>query len=240
MLIIFKLIVLLMPFSQAEFSLASGLTPSNRVEVLKILGLGSSSKNISTLHPLGTESGLEVAIAFEFINTDTINRFITDEKSKNTLNYPKIIIGKGIYEHIDLYFHFIPYTATFGISEFGSMIRYNFYQAADTGFVVTGTLHANSANFNNQLVSRNLGTDLMVGLGNESLSVFTTLGWAGAYGKFVGGTSGITDSGGPESEEVNSLHAALGMTSQWSMVNMTLSLDYYVEPVYTAKVSVVF
>lgn len=229
-----------MPLSQAEFSLASGLTKSNRIAVLEVLGLGSSSKNISTLQPLGTESGLEVAIAFEFINTDTINRFITDEKSQNTLYYPKIIIGKGIYEAMDIYFHFIPYTATFGLSEFGSMIRYNFYNAPSSGFAVTGILHANSSNFNNQLVSRNLGADFMLGFGSKGLSVFTTLGWAGAYGKFVGGTSGITDTLIRESEEVDSLHTALGMTTQWSMVNMTLSLDYYVEPVYTAKVSVVF
>jgi hypothetical protein len=240
MFMLLQLLVLLMPFSQAEFSLASGLTESNRIAVLEVLGLGSSSKNISTLQPLGTESGLEVAIAFEFINTDTINRFITDEKSQNTLYYPKIIIGKGIYDSMDIYFHFIPYTATFGLSEFGSMIRYNFFKAASTGLVFTGILHANSANFNNQLVSRNLGADFMLGLGSKSLSVFTTLGWAGAYGKFVGGTNGITDSLVRESEEVDSLHAALGMTSQWSVVNWTLSLDYYVEPVYTAKVSVVF
>jgi hypothetical protein len=240
MLIFLKCLLLLLPFSVAEFSLSSGLTKENRVSVLEVLGLGSSVKNISTLAPLGTDSGLEVAIAFEFINTDTINNYITDKQSQNTLYYPKIIIGKGIYDHLDLYFQFIPYTATFGISEFGSLLRYNFYKMTDSPFYITGMIHANSANFNNQLVSRNLGTDLMFGYGPSPLSVFTTLGWTGAYGKFVGGTNGITDTGVPEKEEVNALHAALGINSQWNYLNMTLSLDYYVEPVYTAKISLIF
>lgn len=240
MIFLIKCLLILLPSSQAEFSLSTGLNKESRISVLKVLGLGSSMKNISTLAPLGTDNGLEVAVAFEFINTDTINNFITDKQSKNTLYYPKIIIGKGIYERLDLYFQFIPYTATFGISEFGSLLRYNFYQMEESPFYITGMIHANSANFNNQLVSRDLGADVMFGYGEKELSLYTTLGWAGAYGKFVGGASGITDTGVPEKEDVHTLHAALGVNSQWNYLNLTLSLDYYVEPVYTAKISLVF
>ncbi|MBY0384201.1 hypothetical protein K2X05_03505 [bacterium] len=238
MLIIFKTLLFWSLCSHAEFNLATGLTQSNRIEVLKILGLGSSSKNISTLRPLGTDSGLEVAISFEFINTHSINQYIADEQSKNSLNYPKIIIGKGIYEKTDLFFHFIPYTATFGISEFGSLLRFNFYKSSR--FVFTGLVHANSANFNNQLVSRNLGGDLMIGIEQGALSVFTTLGWAVASGKFIGGTQGVTDSLTRETEEVHSLHAAVGSTYRWSDYSLTLSMDHYAAPVYTVKLSAIF
>jgi hypothetical protein len=227
-------------FSNAEFNLESGLTTQNRIDVLKVLGLGSSSKNISTLKPLGVDSGVEIGIAFEFIDTSAINNFIADEQTENILYYPKILIGKGIYERVDLFFHFIPYTATFGLSEFGTLLRLNFYQNEAKSIYSSVILHANSANFNNQLVSRNLGTDLMLGYRQSAFSVFTTLGWAGAYGKFVGGTDGITASLIAESEAVNALHKALGVTYEGYLWNATLSYDHYEQPVYSAKVSFAF
>ncbi len=231
---------LLIYFTNAEFNLASGLNSHNRVEVLKVLGLGSSSKNLSTLRPLGTDSGIEVGIAFEFIDTNPIKDLIDDEQTKSILYYPKIIIGKGIYDRIDLFFHFIPYTATFGLSEFGSLFRLNFYQTEAKNFYATALLHANSANFNNQLVSRNLGADLMMGYQRNAFSIFITLGWTGAYGKFVGGTNGTTDSLVAETEEVQALHSALGMTYEWALWNSTLSVDHYVQPIYSAKLSFAF
>lgn len=224
-------------FTNAEFNLAPGLNTQNRIEVLKVLGLGSSSKNLSTLKPLGSESGLDVGIAFELIDTNSIKNLIDDEQTQSVLYYPKIIIGKGIYDRIDLFFHFIPYTATFGLSEFGSLVRLNFYQTEAKNFFATALLHANSANFNNQLVSRNLGFDVMLGYQFESFSLFTTIGWAGAFGKFVGGTNGVTDSLLSESEQALAVHSALGMTYEWSRFNATLSVDHYTKPIYSAKIS---
>jgi hypothetical protein len=240
MLSLFKILLTLMPFVAAEFSLTSGLTESNRKDVLEILGLGSSSKNISTLRPLGTKSGLEIALAFEFIDTERIKDFIEDDRSRHTVFYPKILIGKGIYERIDLFFHFIPYTATFGISEYGSLLRYNFLNQSIQPFLITGLIHANSANYNNQLVSRNLGTDVMLGYKLQNLSLFTTVGWASAYGKFVGGAQGVTDTLISEREEVHALHTALGLTLEQKTWSLTASFDHYVEPVYTVKLSALF
>ena len=230
----------LISFSQAEFNLAPGLNTRDRIEVLKVLGLGSSSKNLSTLKPLGRDSGIEVGIAFEFIDTNPIKHLIDDEQTKSILYYPKIIIGKGIYDRMDLFFHFIPYTATFGLSEFGSLVRLNFYQNEAKKFYATALMHANSANFNNQLVSRNLGVDVMLGYQLSDFSIFTTLGWAGAYGKFVGGTNGITDSQVSETEDAHSLHSALGVTYEWAQWNATISFDHYVQPIYSAKISFAF
>jgi hypothetical protein len=240
MLWFFKILLTLLPLVAAEFSLTSGLTEANRKSVLEILGLGSSSKNISTLRPLGTNSGLEVAFALEFIDTSNIKEFIADDRSRHTVFYPKILIGKGIYERIDLFFHFIPYTATFGITEFGSLLRYNFLNQSIKPFVLTGLIHANSANFNNQLVSRNLGADMMFGYKLRRVSLFTTLGWASAYGKFVGGAQGVTDTLISEREEVSALHSALALTLEQDSWSVTASLDHYIEPVYTLKLSALF
>ncbi len=228
-------------FAQAEFRLQSQLTESQRKDVLKVLGLGSSNKNISTMEPLGTESGLELALAFESLDTSDIRSLIADSESQSTLSYPRIMIGKGIYDRTDMFFHFIPYTATFGISEFGASLRFNFLREDSAPLLLSGLVHANSTNFNNQLVSRNLGIDMMLGIFvMPSLSVFSTLGLGLANGKFVGGTLGVTDSLDAEKETVESLHAAVACTQKWDMFTLTASFDYYKAPVYSLKLSALF
>lgn len=227
--------------SHAEFRLKSHLTESQRKDVLKVLGLGSSNKNISTMEPLGTENGLELAIAFEFLETDTVRDLIADSQSQSTLSYPRIIIGKGLFDRTDLFFHFIPYTATFGISEFGAALRFNFLHEDSSPFLLSGLIHANSANFNNQLVSRNLGADVMLGtLVTSSLSVFTTLGWNVSNGKFVGGTQGVTDTLAAEKESVTTMHTAVGCTQKLGIFTLTASFDYYKAPVYSLKLSALY
>ena len=241
MVFLFPLLFFFSTFSQAEFRLQTNLTQSQRKDVLQVLGLGSSNKNLSTLEPLGTEDGLELAISFELLDTGTIRDLLADSQSKSTLYYPRIIIGKGLYDRTDLFFHFIPYTATFGISEFGASLRFNFLREDSAPFIFSGLLHANSANFNNQLVSRNLGADAMLGtLVTSSLSVFTTLGWTVSHGKFVGGTQGVTDTLDEEKEDVYAFHTAFACTQKWDTVSLTASFDYYKAPVYSLKLSTLF
>lgn len=225
--------------STAEFNLVPHLTHHQRQQALEILGLGSHTKNISLPTPLGTDSGLEVSLSFEFLNTRSIHNLIQDETSQHTLYYPKILIGKGIYDKLDFFIEFIPYTATFGISEFGGTLRYHFYQT-ENGWTFSGTIHGNNMNFNNQLISHNWGSDLLVGWSSSSLSFFTTIGWAQSNGKFIGGSQGVTESLRDENEQVGTLHTSLGVSTQISPVNIALSYDHYKESTYTIKLGLVF
>lgn len=234
------LLSLFIVFSHADFKISQNLTDLQRKLVLKTLGLGTMSKNMSTPHSLGSNRGVEIGIATEIISIDRIRGLVDNSQAADTLYYPKILIGKGIYDYTDIFFHFIPYTATLGVSEFGGMIRLNVVRSEKSPFVVSLIGHANSANFNNQLTSRNVGADLSLGMDWKMFSIFTGIGYATSSGRFVGGPQGITDSGFTETETANSMHFAVGTLVRYGIFNASLSLDHYVEPVYTIKVGVLF
>lgn len=235
-------IVILLPISAwGDFSFNPNLDRPARELILKTLGLGTLGKNLSQPEPLGTNTGFEMALVTELINTKEIKPYIAESNSNgDVLYYPKILIGKGLYHYTDLYFHFIPFTSALGVSEFGAMIRQNIYSSDHNPWNVSLLFHANSANFNNQLISRNTGVDLSAGLSVRWISFFGGIGWASSTGKFTGGSSGITDTGLNETEEVTSLHSSLGAIVRYEVLNFGLSVDHYSELVYTAKVGVIF
>lgn len=227
---------LISPSSHAEFGLTNYLNKSQRESVLKVLGLGSSSKNISTPKGLGTDHGLEISIANEFINTESISQLLDGNRSKNNLYYPKIYVGKGIYERSDIFIHFIPYTATLGLSEFGGSFRFHFLNAEDSLFTLSSVFGINSANFNNELVVRTFNADLAVGLNWKSFALFSSAGIAEAKGQFIGGTVGATDSLVDETENVSNFHFSVGGLARYKVYFVSLALDRYTESVYTIKV----
>lgn len=235
----FKILALLISithFSHGEFNLATGLTESNRQLVLKTLGLGTLSKNTSRALPLGTDSGLEISLTTEVINTKRIAPFIVEEKNQDYILYPKFSIGKGIFNKLDVYFHFIPYTKTLGLSEFGGLFRYNFFHSESSPLTTSILLHANSANFNNQLISRNIGSDLLFGMNWETFSLSSSFGWGSSSGRFIGGTQGVTDSLIDEYEDVDSFHFAVATHFKYKIWVLSASMDHYTRPVYSIKI----
>jgi len=234
------LLSLFITFSHADFTISPHLTELQRRLVMKTLGLGMLNKNLTSPAPLGDDNGVEIAIASEIINLRQVSGLVNNSQGRDTLLYPKILIGKGLYDRADIFFHFIPYTASLGVSEFGGMLRINLYHSKDNPFVATWILHGNSANFNNQLTSRNVGSDVSVGFDWQSWAIFVGGGWATSSGKFVGGTNGLTDTGLPETESVNSARFSVGALYRYDIYDIALSLDHYEEPVYSVKLGVTF
>ena len=221
--------------SQAEFRLTNNLNAADRTQLVKTLGLSTSSKNLTSVKPLGSDSGLEVSFIMEMMDIDNVSQYITSPGDNNFLYYPKILIGKGLFERADIFFHFIPYTESLGLSEVGAMFRYNFFRSSQNLFYSSLLLHGSSANFNNQLTTRNIGGDLLMGLDWESFALFSGIGHARSVGKFNGGTFGVTDSMNNQQESTATLHVSLGGVFRYSIMSLTLSYDRYDEEVYTAK-----
>jgi hypothetical protein len=234
------LTILLSSHAHAGFAFNPNLDKSDRKLIIETLGLGILTKNLSQPRSLGTDSGLEIGIITEIINTRRIKPLLTDSRNSDVLYYPKLIIGKGLYDCVDLFFHFIPFTSTLGVSEFGGMLRYNFIQSPDSLFVASALLHANSANFNNQLITGNFGADFSFGLAWENYSISTGLGWGKTNGTFSGGTAGVTDSLNEESESAQSRHISVGATVKKDIYTFALSVDHYREIVYAIKLGLLF
>lgn len=226
--------------AQAEFNLTTGLNEASRQQLVRILGLGVNNKNTSIPGALGTDHGLEVSIANEFISTEKVSQLIQDKGSRNTLFYPKISIGKGLYDRVDLFIHFIPYTATLGLSEFGGAVRLHITRSESSPLVTSAVLGFNSATFNNQLNTQGVSLDFSMGMQWDYLSVFSSVGLAQAKGRFVGGTQGVTDTLTEQSERVSSFHFSVGALGRYNIYFMSLALDHYYQPVYTGKVGFYF
>lgn len=233
-----SLLVLLMifsPYVHAVFQLNNGLTTSDREKITRILGVGTTSKNMTSPRPLGSDNGLEISFMMEVLDIDNVSQFILSPQNNKSLYYPKFLIGKGLFESTDVFFHFIPYTESLGLSEVGGVLRYNFYVSSHKLFFASIILNANSANFNNQFIGRNVGGDLLVGLDWNHFSVFSTVGHVGTTGKFTGGTFGVTDSLRDENESANALHLSFGAVYQYSILSLGISYDQFIEQVYSIK-----
>lgn len=236
MLNLISTLLLLTSPTHAEFNLQTSLAEPDRRSVLRTLGLGTLSKSISQPQALGTDSGVEFSLSTEIISTSDISEFIADPDSQQRILYPKINLGKGIFDRLDLFFHFIPYTKTLGLSEFGGFVRYHYFKDNQSPLTSSLIVHANSSNFNNQLISRNTGADLSLGLHWQHFAVSSNFGWATSTGRFTGGTSGVTDTNNNEKATVDSFHFSIGGHWNYDGYLFSAALDHYTSPVYSVKI----
>lgn len=237
------LIILLTTLAHAEFEIPTNLDSNDRQKTLEIIGLGTSTKFLSNSYPLGGYSGLEVSLSFEALDVEEITQLGNTSPSHQTVFYPKINIGKGIFNNSDLFFHFIPFNETSGLSEYGFSFRWSFYQALFLPLNFSIITHANSANVNNKILARNIGADLMMGLSLSDFSFFFGYGWTKSTGDFTGGSFGVTDTPSDPSNariSVNSSHFMLGSTYSFDPFFIGASIDRYKNPVYSLKLGMLF
>jgi len=208
---LFLLVVLFACVSRASLQIPTGLTHDDRQQVLRIIGLGMGEKLLSDPYPLGGYSGFEIGLSLENLPTDTIarlgNKLATPQEE---ITYPKITIGKGVYNNLDFFVQFTPYRRVDELTQFGGLIRWGFYQGQLFPFSTSLLIHANSTNVSNLLMSRTYGADLTAGVSVGTVSIFAGAGYLQANGNFTGGPSGVTDSSAIESELVSGLHTFVG------------------------------
>ncbi|MCB0378003.1 MAG: hypothetical protein KDD33_05880 [Bdellovibrionales bacterium] len=240
------LLTLLTFQASADFQIPRGLDANDRVRALKVLGLGTSNKFLSNAYPLGGYGGLEVSLSIEAIDVEEISKLGNTSSPTSTVFYPKFTIGKGLYNDSDIFFHFIPFNETTGVSKYGLSYRWSFYQALffPLNFSVIG--HAGSANIDNGIVTRNLGADLTIGMMLSDFSMYFGGGWVSSTGDFTGGDAtaptclGVTDTCREERAKVGSAHYVFGATYNIKPIFIGLSIDRYQDEVYNLKFGFLF
>jgi hypothetical protein len=176
-----------------------------------IVGLGMSEKLLSDPYPLGGYDGFEVGLSFENLPTDSLARLGTKLSSpQEDITYPKLTIGKGVYNNLDFFVEFTPYRRSDELTQFGGLVRWGFYQGQLFPFSTSILIHANSANASNLLAARTYGADLMAGVSVGQVSLFGGVGLLQCNGTFTGGTKGVTSSNFAEDETVTGLHTFVG------------------------------
>lgn len=249
------LLTILIGVSQsATFALdiPKGLTQSDRQEVLNLFGLNTSSKLLTDPYALGGYSGLEIGVALEIIDTRSLaNLGAKNTKNEDQFIYPRITVGKGLYDDLDIFFHFIPPTPGTQVSQYGAMARWSFYQFKFVPISVSAVLSGSQINVQDSLVNQSYGLDLVAGISMNDLSIYFGAGNVKVEGEFMGGTTGdgvvppndpalITSVTNTVRESISEIHTVIGISAHFDNLFAAAQIDHYRDQVISTKLGVRF
>jgi hypothetical protein len=221
-------------------TIPTNLDGKDRASVVEILGMGTSSKLLTIPYPLGGFSGIEMGVSVESLPVDNLSRLGNKTKRQTTFNYPKISLGKGLYNDLDLYVHFIPFNESTGLTEYGGIIRWTMYKSTLLPANIALVLHGNSSNIDNLFISDSVGADLVAGINVNYISLYFGYGQVQVRGRFAGGVNGITDSGREETSAVSKGHAIIGGSIFFDPYFVAFQIDQYDTTVMSGKVGIRF
>ncbi|MCB0348328.1 MAG: hypothetical protein KDD37_05805 [Bdellovibrionales bacterium] len=184
-------------------NIPTNLTEKDRDEVLKVLGVGTSSKYNSVPRSLGGFSGLEIALSIESLPADKLNDLGDGVDNSSSFDYAKISIGKGLFHFIDMYAHFIPFDKQTGLSEYGAMARWRMFEIDSGRFSVASLIHFNSSNIEDLFISDSYGGQIHLVWHILDFDVYGGIGLTRVKGRFSGGNNAITDTGLEIQQKIN-------------------------------------
>jgi hypothetical protein len=239
---LFLFILFVASMSRATIQIPTALTHDDREQALRIIGLGMGEKLLSDPYPLGGYAGFELGLSLENLPTDTLSRLGAKLPSpQEDITYPKLTVGKGVYNNLDFFVQFTPYRRVDELTQFGGMVRWGFYQGQLFPFSTSLLVHANSSNVSNLIITRTYGADLMAGVSVGKVSIFGGLGVMQSYGLFTGGANGITSSTNAEEETVLGFHSFVGANLRlFEKAFLAVQLDRTEVPVVSGKFGVRF
>lgn len=241
-IIIILTVLALIPVPQsaeATLMLPGNLSSSDRKTALETVGFASASKILSDPYSLGGFWGLELGISVEIVPTEELSTLGDRLANKqNNITVPKFTLGKGLYSNFDFFIHFTPYNQQNQLSEFGSILRWSFFEAATVPISTSILVHMNMAEFTGQLATQTYGVDLMGGINVNQVSLYSGVGLTQAAGTFIGGPNGVTDTHLKERESAKTVHIFAGGALQYDSFFIAVQLDRYIQSVMSAKVGI--
>lgn len=237
-LIVFWILIWTLP--TYAVTIPTNLDAKDRSSVVEILGLGTSSKLLTIPYPLGGFSGIELGVSVESLPVDNLSRLGDKTGQQTTFNYPKISIGKGLYNDLDLYVHFIPFNESTGLTEYGGIVRWTMYKSTLLPANIAVVLHGNSSNIDNLFISDSVGGEIIAGINVNSISLYFGYGQVQVRGRFAGGVNGITNSGREENSSVSKGHAIIGGSIFFDPYFVAFQIDQYDTTVMSGKIGTRF
>lgn len=235
-LVYFLLLICFLPsLSWASLAIPTDLSADERHRMTELLGLSTGSKILGNPYPLGGYAGIEVGYEYQVISTSEIAQMGSKPSETSEVGVTQLTLGKGLYNNVDLYLEFTPFSQSADVTSYGGQIRWGFYQAEYLPAHLSLILSANSTNFENKATFSSQGGDIVAGFTVQDVTLYTGLGWARAYGNFMGGVSGITDDQSTDKTSASSMHYVAGMNVKYQRMFLALELDRYTDANYAAK-----
>jgi hypothetical protein len=216
----------------AAISIPNNLSDSDQVFMVDTLAFSMAFRPVDNPTPLGLYSGLEIGVSLEYMPTGDIGGLGSGGSTEKSLVYPRFSLGKGIFDNVDLFFSFAPYSQGTGVGIYSGALRWGFYQAtfvpATFSLLVSGT----AANLDNLFLSQTEGVDLISGISADPFSFYIGAGTLYGQGQF---DSTITVEQAQTNQIGRSFHTMLGATLNIGPAFAALELDNYNVTTYSFK-----
>lgn len=235
-LLYFLFLLCFLPCSgRAELQIPKNLSADDRHRMTELLGLSTGAKVLGNPYPLGGYAGIEVGYEYQVVATSEISRMGNKASETSEVGITQLTLGKGLYNNIDIYLQFTPFSQSSSVTGYGAQFRWGFFQAEYLPAHLSLIISGNSTNFENQVTFTSQGADLVAGFTVQDITLYAGTGWARSFGNFVGGANGITDNTQTSQSDVTSLHYLAGMNVKYSRVFLAFELDRYTDANYAAK-----
>lgn len=223
--------------SNAGISIPTNLNKNDRQEALRIVGFGTSSKLLTDPYPMGGYDGFEAGLAVEDVPTDGLGLLGAHLSSpQQDVAFPQFSIGKGLFNNLDLYVHFTPYSQQDALSIYGCIVRWGFYQAKFLPLSASVLVHIDSTDVGNVMATQTYGFDLIGGINVDAVALYFGGGYLQTSGTFIGT---VTDTSRQENETVTGLHTSLGANIKLMQdAFLSLQIDRYTVAVLSAKLGI--
>jgi hypothetical protein len=221
------------PKARATISIPAGLTDGEQELVLQILGFGTSYRAVNNPYPLGGYSGLEMGFSVENVLTADIGYFGLRSEVTRNMMYPRLHLGKGIFDSIDLFFSFIPYSERTGVGIYSGALRWGFFQATFVPACFSLLLSASNTNINNVFIAQTMGVDLITGVNVDPFSFYVGAGTLYGQGQF---DKSITSDNSMKNQTGRSFHTMIGINFAIAELFTALQVDNYSSTTVSVKI----
>lgn len=239
----FAVSIVYCPIHSWGVDIPQNLTVNDLDEVVQMLGFSTSSKFLSNPFPLGGYSGFEMGLGTEFVNITDLARLGSTTHQQSTFQYNRISIGKGLYDNLDIFFDFIPFSNANEISEYGSILKWSFYQGSFLPFSLSAMGQFSTINVEDTFINETIGWDLMGGINLNSFALYFGAGSQKAtstFSKNILAPSVSLNSAGTFSMKSSQPHSFVGMHIDIAAIFIAAQIDRYEQPVYSAKLGLRF
>lgn len=224
----------------AALQLPQQLSAQDRRDVLRILGFGSSSKLLSNPYPMGGYQGFELGMSSSVINIEDLSSKGAGTEEQENLLVNQLFIGKGLYRDVDIGFEFTPGMNPDELQSFGFQVRGILKKEEDSPMTLSVFFFTSNTNVKNQLRADSVGLDLVGAIHSESVSMYVGGGENRTFGKFTGGSNGLTDTNESETTVIRSLHSFIGASIQFKPYFLAFQMDRHDQLTYSAKLGARF
>lgn len=215
-----------------------------------VLGYGTSSRFLSNPFPLGGYTGFEIGYTYETLDIEDLYFLSSNTTAdEDRLSFSRLSFGKGLFGDVDIFINFSPFSRNPSINEYGSIVKWNFYQADYVPISFSLLAHFNTINIQDDFTNESNGLDLLAGVNVDNFAVYFGGGLISTRSVFsknilnactaVGVPTGCDDSFGlnPDKARIRDKNSHSLIGAQMSFLNFFVAaqIDRYTESVFSLK-----